>query len=362
MINSLELAEEVLEEVHILGREMKFNNEELTPEEQLERAITQVPLPDKQALVHSVEEVFWASILTEEGRPCKPRLIYSPRQRKISWTAQRFVNALPLDRDTLRKLSPAQGPLGYLLWACESGRAEIIGVQGRQAGDSCDFVISSPGYGALDISWSCIRLVTLRAGRLDRYSKIRLPDVSRALSIVRELLGSFAPVFLGYTITSIANEGHGGAVWILRENQSYEGVQLGYRVFRDEFPLMERHSERPKFLESIGHLAGVDGAVLIDARLQVIGFGAFIDVPDSPGKVAFVVDSKTVELRPPSELGGGRHRSAVEFCNRFAPAAAIVVSEDGRISLIWTIDTKSPPFWVPFSILGFSNTVIEGKR
>jgi hypothetical protein len=46
MINSQELAEEALEEVHILGRGMKFNNEELTPQEQLERAITQFPLPD----------------------------------------------------------------------------------------------------------------------------------------------------------------------------------------------------------------------------------------------------------------------------------------------------------------------------
>jgi hypothetical protein len=174
------------------------------------------------------------------------------------------------------------------------------------------------------------------------------------------LLGDFATVFLGRTISAIASAGVGGAVWILRETLDVKGIQIGYPIHRDDRPLPERFEQRSKWLESVGHLAAVDGAVLLDSHLRVLGFGAFIDIPDLPREVSFVSGSSNVEKHLSRELGGGRHRSAVEFCSRFAPAAAIVVSEDGRISIIWAA-AQDDPYWVPLSILGFSDTIIHSE-
>jgi hypothetical protein len=358
MINSQELADVLLEEIRLLGQSISFSDApDLTSEEKFARAVLQFPVPSHNTIASVIEEVFWASLLTEESRPCRPRLLYFPNRETVHSATHRLKSPVPLNRDHLRKLTPVQGPLGYLTWDCSSGKPEIAGIQGRQGGDACDFVVTSPNDGALDISWHCVRLVALRAGRFDLYSKASLPTVDRALNIVIELLGSFDLTYLRHAIRAIANDGHGGSVWILREEHAPDGIQIGHPTYRDEPPPRERYEQRFKWLESVGHLAAVDGAVVVDAKLRALGFGAFIDIPDSPRDVQCIFSTSNVEKRPSNELGGGRHRSAVEFCSRFAPAAAMVVSEDGRISLLWAT-THDDVLWMPMSILGFSGDVI----
>jgi len=250
-------------------------------------------------------------------------------------------------------LRQPKGPLGYLIWDCESEFPEIIGIEGTHGGVDIDFTISAPSCGALDISWHSLRIVALRAGRLERRSKEFLPDRSRALDIVRKLLESFDPVYLSHTIRSISKEGHGGAVWTLQEGQALSGIQIGHAIEKSSPPPREQYQQRFKWLESVGNLAAVDGAVLIDSQLHVLGFGCFVDIPDLPTDVLCLTGTGELEKRPSTALGGGRHRSAIEFCRRFAPAAGIVVSEDGRISLFWATPNE-PPFCAPLSVLGFS--------
>jgi hypothetical protein len=308
-------------------------------------------------IVSVIEEVFWSSMLKEESRPCRPRLLYFPERDTVHSATHRLKNPVMLNRDNLRKLTPAQGTLGYLTWDSSAGKPEIAGIQGRQGGDACDFVIASPNYGAIDISWHCIRLVALRAGRVDRLSKASLPTMTRALDIVQQVLGSFDPVYLHHVISAILEDGHCGSVWVLHEEQAPDTIQIGYPTYKDQPPPPEKHLQRFKWLNSIGHLAATDGAVLLDSKLRLHGFGAFIDISHSARVVTCIFGRDNIEKRYSTELGGGRHRSAIEFCGRFAPAAAIVVSEDGRISLVWAA-TPEEILWVPMSILGFSGDVV----
>ena len=72
MFDCHELADLLLQEARILGQSMTFQDAlELTPEERFTRAVTQFPLPDRQTIASVLEEVFWASLLTEESRLCK---------------------------------------------------------------------------------------------------------------------------------------------------------------------------------------------------------------------------------------------------------------------------------------------------
>ena len=353
MIDIAELTNAVFQETRLLGESMKFDNLELSADEQFARACAQFPLPTKEAAATVIEEVFWASLLTEESRPCRPRLMYSPRSKDRGHSAHWLDTPIHLDRDSLRKLTPTQGSLGYLIWDSVREYPEIIGLEGSHGGVDVDFTISAPSYGALDISWHCLRIIAFRAGRLDCRSKDFLPNESSALNVVWRLLGSFEPVYLGHAIRSITKEGHGGAVWTMGEGRDLKGIQIGHPIQRSSPPSREQYQQRFKWLESVGNLAAVDGAVLIDSQLRVLGFGCFVDLPDSPREVSCLVGSSKIEKRQSKSLGGGRHRSAIEFCCRFAPAAAIVVSEDGRISLMWAAPNE-PPFWAPLSVLGFS--------
>lgn len=354
------LTNAVFEETRLLSENVQFQElPNLTAEEKFARWCETLPLPSKEFARSVIEEVFWASLLTEEGRPCRSRLIYSPRKKDRGQAAHWLEKPVPLNRDSLRKMTPAQGPQGYLIWDHDSGKPEITGIEGRQGGDVCDFTIASPNYGAIDINWSCFRIIALRAGSVDRRSKEFLPDRGGALDIVRRLLDSFDPVFLGHTISAIAREGHGGAVWILREGQQLNGIHIGHSVKRCDPPIKSDYQRRFKWLDSVGNLAGIDGAVLLDSRLRVLGFGCFIDISEAPREVLRVTGLNRVQSQTSETLGGGRHRSAIEFCYRFAPAAAIVVSEDGRISISWAAADKVL-YWAPFSILGFSDELNVG--
>ena len=81
MIDSKYLADVVLQEARLLAHSVTFNEApNLTPEEKFAREVAQFPLPDCEAIASVIEEIFWASLLKEEGRPCRPRLVYFPRQ------------------------------------------------------------------------------------------------------------------------------------------------------------------------------------------------------------------------------------------------------------------------------------------
>jgi hypothetical protein len=359
MIDARELTLVLLEEAKAYAGHMRFADQpDLSPVEKFSRLAESHPPPDEARIQSVIEEVFWASLLTEEGRPCRPRLLYVPRTEPMRQAVHRLAAPLPLTRESLRKLTPVQGPLGYLTWDCVDGDPKVTGVQGREGGDPSDLTIAAPNNGALDISWVCARLASLRAGSLDRLTRASLPGVHEALGIVQKLTGGFEPVFLRSAIQAIADAGHGGAIWILRVGVEADGINIGYAVRTDERPLHERHEIRSKWIGSVGNLAATDGAVLIDARVKVLGFGAFINVSEKPTKVTCYSHEGRSEQRESSKIGGGRHRSAVAFCSRFAPAAAIVVSEDGRISLIWATAPTDVGF-APLSVLAvLTDTIV----
>src|ERR1700732_87005 len=109
MIDSQELADLVLQEARLFAQSITFNDaRDLTPEEKFARAITEYPLPGREIIASLFEEAFWSSWLTEEMRPCRPRLLYSPRQENMSAAVHRLEKPVSLDRDNLRKLTPVQ--------------------------------------------------------------------------------------------------------------------------------------------------------------------------------------------------------------------------------------------------------------
>jgi len=85
----------------------------------------------------------------------------------------------------------------------------------------------------------------------------------------------------------------------------------------------------------ISSLSAVDGAVVLNENLQLLGFGAeIIAISPSLKKIKVITDFRknTGEYRD-MELFGTRHRSAFRFCSSFENAIAAIVSQDGGIKL-----------------------------
>ena len=108
------------------------------------------------------------------------------------------------------------------------------------------------------------------------------------------------------------------------------------------------HSEivvaRQKFLamllQSVGDLSAIDGAVVIDEELKVIGFGAKLQVELEDFEfIAIDALSGVHETVSYANLGGTRHQSAARFVHQNHDAMAFVASQDGRLTLLaWVID------------------------
>ncbi len=93
-------------------------------------------------------------------------------------------------------------------------------------------------------------------------------------------------------------------------------------------------------LSSIGAHSAIDGAVVMDTSLRVLGFGAKLNAnPPEPFDVT-VIDclSGGKSDKNLKDLGGTRHQSAARFVQKHDEAMIFVASQDGRLTLFaWLI-------------------------
>ena len=90
----------------------------------------------------------------------------------------------------------------------------------------------------------------------------------------------------------------------------------------------------------MGGLTGTDGAVVMNDRFEVLGFGAEIDCHDAELTTVFQgMDLEGVEKKPvPIDQFGTRHRSAFRLVKKYPQAVAIVVSQDGDVRFVCNRD------------------------
>ena len=106
---------------------------------------------------------------------------------------------------------------------------------------------------------------------------------------------------------------------------------------RDGSPDLER-LENAVFEISrvIAGLAAIDGAVVLDKRFALLGFGAEVssEIP-TPSRVWYAGDSEGRSREPsPIDEVGTRHRAAYRFVQQNPSGLAIVISHDGAVSVV----------------------------
>jgi hypothetical protein len=351
---------------------------------------------------HFFSVAFLASLYVEEGRQVRFRAsLTAVRDRAKSITLP-FTAPLYYEPQALVRLAPTTD-IGFRRIMVQVGgdQLRIIGFHDPDLGklewnqlcyhswEDFELTIAVHGPGQIRTGWP----LPLEYNRKELYATRLLRDISpvghwytragRTLDTDVELR-SVLPDLLNRTwagiLERVREARHGGCFLVLPQNTAPPAAGLKIRcatnseVLRTALlnrisiePEFSRHQfgsnsvpgdvlEQARFHERdlahacdlVAALANVDGAVVLQDDLRILGFGAEI-LPTGEAELSIDDDARRKFLdhgHPAPERNGGwsqqardvenfgmRHRSAVLFCQRNPKSLAFVVSQDGDVSV-----------------------------
>jgi hypothetical protein len=211
----------------------------------------------------------------------------------------------------------------------------------------------------------------IRAEHAARQAETKSPTL-----VENSLVGRIGQHLLRRSIQLIRGARHGGMILLVEvppgsSSLRFDGLRLKYRFDQDEpshryrtllLQILERVAaatskatvewsdfaldaspdlerlEKSVFELSrvIANLSAIDGAVVLDKRLGLLGFGAEVSAElPAPSRVLRALDTEGRECEPDDvENVGTRHRAAYRFVQDHARGLAIVISHDGGVSFV----------------------------
>jgi hypothetical protein len=189
------------------------------------------------------------------------------------------------------------------------------------------------------------------------------------------LVGKVAQQMVRRAIQLVRGARHGGMLLFVDpaggEPEALRGLRLKYRFEDDEpsrryrsllFEILERVAARTskssvgwadfaddgsaelerleqrmfEISRVVANLAAVDGAVVLDKRFAVIGFGAEVSAElPAPDRVFRALDLEATQRQPEEvENVGTRHRAAYRFARDHVTGLAVPISQDGGVSFV----------------------------
>lgn len=308
-----------------------------------------------------IDVAFWASLRREEGYVPRISLaILGPEQAPQPLM---FEHALQLNAGGLAKVSPAvvRPGLHIGVWWFENelrawGTVRSIPIA------CCVIEVVAPGLLVIkhrprEQSRKFVNIAVLE-GQLMKVVDQRASAAADCPSIVSTLVGcdSTPPTdsvdLLVELAVSMRAHGRGGALLVVpgetdewRESIVHPipyAVAPKFSELRELMRELESHRQWEAHLaEAVDLVAGltaVDGATIITDQYELIAFGAKIARRDGHARVEEVLVTEPIEgmvpaVVHPTQLGGTRHLSAVQFVQDQRNTLALVASQDGRFTV-----------------------------
>lgn len=352
-------------------------------------AVGSVELLTREQLSVLIETAFWASLRSNEGRTT--RVCVTVAAPENFHDAVAFATPVAYDESEIAKLAPAVPRGGCLALSGASGGLSIWGFGRSRPGTWVDTVtieVSEPG--TVRVGVGPFQPFAVLNGRsnpiiegthinlahyLQRVLRKALPadDMLETQAVWRECLA------LADLARMIVADGHGGIVLIVPSETGVWSESLSPFAYRFAAPdttirdvirlelndgvaqgkMLQRLSEAliPDDLKNLvlgaltprwggmgrgvratASLAGVDGAIVMTQDLRVLGFGAKIVIRShaAPRVCIFRPEpgSQAVVPSPLEEIGGTRHQSAARFTATNKDTVAVVISQDGHMSVM----------------------------
>ena len=322
------------------------------------------PAPPREVIEAIIDAAFWASLRKEEGREPKISLAYLPSE--LAGQPLMFGLPIPLSPYVLTKLAPAVERSGIHLGIWEQDGELCIWGTTSFIPDCC-FVLEVVEPGLLVVKHrringfgKFINVAVLKGDDIkivDEHST-SLPDCPAMLT---SLLDYNSPTgwndsvnVLVQLAASMRLHGHGGSLLVVPSDSEAWRESIIHPI---TYPVMPAFSELKKLMEqvvdeenlalwqedvnrtveNVAGLTAVDGATIINDRLELLAFGAKIGL-SSNGPVEQmlvtepIIGAEAVIIHP-AQNGGTRHLSAAQFVFDQRDAIALVSSQDGRFTI-----------------------------
>lgn len=321
-------------------------------------------LPDTATIQAIVDTAFWASLRKEEGFIPKISLAFlAPDETKSPLL---FERPLPLDPGLLTKVAPAVERPGIHLGVSHGPEGLRVWGATRAIPSLCFVVeVAAPGLIVIkhlssDTAGKFVNVAVLEGDQVKIIDEraAAIPDCPALLSA---LLGSESPAawvqsvnVLVQLAVSMRGHGRGGSLLVVPASES----QGGHDEWRESIVSPIPYAVSPPFsvlaelaraasddtgrlnraIDAVAGLTAVDGAVILNDRYHVLGFGAKIMRRRGRAPVEQVIVTEPIEggeavLVHPEKLGGTRHLSAAQFVQDQQDCAALVASQDGRFTV-----------------------------
>lgn len=335
-----------------------------------------------------VKTVFYSSLFRDEERYPAVCLMSYPKGCELEFHFL-FSRPLPPSAQDIAKVAHAVAPGSHLCCLCDKGEIRLAGIHvtrlnemrefgysSSSVGNPLKFVIRGPGH--IEMSTGGAALI-YKAGDITEENVFQSSCVMGALAAA--VAGELAELTSGTieAIDDIFNDlakavvrlGHGGIVLVAKKPNkaqfsSFRKLnclflqQLLIRYWNHVATSLAASGDRgnvlanagtgmvnehaltvasdtamlEKCIDSIAHLAGMDGAIVLTYDCNVFAFNAIIDRSANGPWPCRLVDQHGIE-RTREEIvrnHGSRHQSALSYAENVPNSFAFVISQDGGIS------------------------------
>lgn len=392
--------------------------------------------PTEEQLREVCNILYSSSLLKEEGRPVRARVILAPPDAFSSAEgppdgthAVRFTTSHPFTTNEIKRLSPAASffhsvvavwpdrDRGFRIWGVlNTGPRWMNMVAGGRKPSGAEIPypiihVRDPGwllfyqgyqllaewrgreiYGPrLDVFHSKLlndRFAPHRRGLVEEVLNCCLPS-TLGLDDYSELARLISLQFIRRVINLVRTSGHGGSVVFLPDGDAgleaaTRWIDCKYTAEADDAGLRYRHLMQ-SIIRRVGELAPegstseqaweifrssadeeldqleeaffelarflsdlmqVDGVLVLDRKVRVIGFGGEIRVDRNVFQVSQAIDLEATQLSNWNVQGDGtRHRSVYRLCSVEPDVIGFVISQDSNVRLIVNVN-DNVVFWM----------------
>ena len=315
------------------------------------------PVPDTDTIEAIINAAFWASLRREEGATSRISMAFvAPEQTPHSFV---FERPLPMDPAILTRVAPAVERAGIHLgvWRDSAQELRVWGAVRRipklclvvEAAAPGLVVVKNQSGGA---SGKFVNVAVLEGDQVKVVNRQNsgVPDYP---SLLNSLLGfdssiswMRAPSIFVQLAVAMRLHGHGGSLLVVNSGTDAwrDSIvpPIPYALLPHFSGLAQLSDAEPdrvrRLVEGVAGLTAVDGAVVLNDRCEVLGFGAKIMRRKGQPQVEQVrvmepVEDSVAALVHPEHFGGTRHLSAAQFVHDQRDAVALVASQDGRFTI-----------------------------
>jgi hypothetical protein len=310
-------------------------------------------LPPAESIEAMIDAAFWASLRREEGYIPRISLAFLSPEEAVHPLV--FERGLALSPAALTRVAPAVERPGVHLGVWQDGDELHVWGTTRTIPKYC-FVLEVAAPGLLVVkhhsgeeAGKYVNVAVLEGDQIkvvDEYAPTK-PDCPALLT---SLLGFHSPTAWAHSVNvlvqlavSMRAHGRGGCLLVVPSGtESWRKSIVSPMAYSVSPPFTELaiadEEELDRIIEWIAGLTAVDGAVVINDRHELLGFGAKITRRHGCALVEQVTVTEPIQravpaLVDPQELGGTRHLSAAQFVHDQRDAIALVASQDGRFTI-----------------------------